>query len=558
MRVFYYDNSVRKQQLNEAGLDYTPAYIPEMLSLLGINAEPVDTQGLLGGGIGAQDVLLTGNEALPEGFRSCCTHIAFQTAGDLSPFGVEQDGVIPKMGNKYDIDGYCLCEVGGRDFPLPVLSSFAVLRPLTAETLAFAQLGEKRMPAILACQNRYYFAFDLPATVWYAGDGRPVRGGKNGFPLGRVPDTRPVPLSYDTRIAYTDVYMVFLQQILCRHGVPMVHRLPPMEDGSAPDFLLCFAGDDDAGSWEMNRRAAAVMAERGLPYHLNVMPAGRDGCFVIDREQQENLRRCGCEVALHPDFTVVSQFGEEGYRIQAEMFERAFGRRTVTTVNHCLVQQGSCAERLRYQEKLGILADNNKMGEVDESDINAFNLWGFAFGTAFPRYTLDDAAHDNARIGVAEIPHTYYEPRLYSRSPEELDKLHTYIDQCAFWARTGELFFHPHYLSDILVPAAPALAALDECLSYIREKAYKVYMTAPDALAVWWRGRAASRITEVTPDGFVLDSQADALSLRLPEGVRSAFVDGIMTDTERKVLEGGVYTLLTVRGLGKHRIVYVR
>ena len=556
MQIYYYCNSERKQMLNQAGQDYTPAYIPELLSVLGVSAVPIDTQGLLDGVLGTQDILLTGNEALPEGFRADCTHIAFQTSGELSAFGIEYESEIPKTGDKYDIDGYCYCDIAGRQLPLPVISSFAVVRPQGAETLAFAQAGERRVPAFLACAEKYYFTFDLPATVWYAGDGRPLSEGKGGFPLGRLPDTRVMPLSYDTRIAYSDCYAFLLQTIFRRHGVPMLHRLPPLEDGGAPDLLLYFAGDDDAGSAENDLKASAAMAQRGLPYHLNAMPADTQGHFVIDREQQEELLRRGCEVALHPNFVGISEYSEEGYRLQADMFERAFGRKAVSAVNHCLIQQGSCAERLRFQEKQGILGDNNKMGEIDESDINAFNLSGYAFGTSFPRFTLDDAAHGNARINVVEIPITYYEPRLYSRSPEELDKLHSYIDQCVFWGRVGSLFFHPHYISGVVGPAEPALAALDECMAYCDAKGYKVYKTAPDALTLWWHDRAASRICEISPNGFVLDCAAESLSLLMPEGTVDVYVDGVKANTEQKALEGGVSTLLTVKGRGRHTIAY--
>lgn len=558
MQVYYYCNSERKQMLNQAGQDYTPAYIPELLSLLGVGANPISTQGLLDGVLETQDILLTGNEALPEGFRVDCTHIAFQTAGELSAFGIAYESEIPKTGDKYDIDGYCYCDIADRQLPLPVISSFAVVRPQGAETVAFAQVGERQIPAFLTYGEKYYFTFDLPATVWYAGDGRTLMGGKNGFSLGRVPDTRVVPLSYDTRIAYSDCYALLLQKIFYCHGVPMIHRLPPMEDGSAPDMLLYFSGDDDAYSAENDLKASDAMMQRGLPYHLNVMPADKEGNFVIDREQQEELLRRGCEIALHSDFTAISEYSEDGYRMQADMFERAFGRKSVSAVNHCLIQKGSCAERLRLQAKQGILGDNNKSGEIDESDINAFNLWGYAFGTAFPRFTLDDAAHGNARIDVVEIPITYYEPRLYSRSAEELDTLHTYLDQSAFWARMGSLFFHPHYISGVVVPAEPALAALDECMAYCDAKGYKVYKTAPDALTLWWHDRAASSICGISPNGFVLECAAASLVIRLPEGTADVYVDGVKANTEQKTLEGGVSTLLTVKGRGRHTIAYAK
>ena len=300
------------------------------------------------------------------------------------------------------------------------------------------------------------------------------------------------------------------------------------------------------------------MMKKGLPYHINAMPADTEGRFVIDRDQHDELVRGGCEVAIHPNFLGISEYSQEGYRIQAAMFERAFGQPSVTTVNHCLVQHGSCAQRLRYEENIGILGDNNKMGETDPDDVNAFNMCGFAFGTAFPRYTLDDAEHGNARIDVVEIPVTYYEPRIFTGSDEEKKKIHDYLDQCAFWGRTGGFFLHPHYISGVLRDAAPAIAALDEAMAYIALKGYNVYTTAPDALTLWWRDRAKSRISQVSSEGFTLECTADALILRLPSGTASVMLDGKITNTAEKKLDDGVYTLLTVNGRGKHTITYIK
>ena len=532
MQVYYYANSRRKEEWNREGRDYTPGVIPLILSLLGVSARAVDTDGLLDGTLQAEDILFTGKEALPAGFRFDGTHVAFATEGELSAFGLALEGETAKVGDKYSIDGYIQWEAAGKSCQLPVFSAFTRVQPQGAEVLAIARTADgEELPVLLRKGNKTYFAFDLPATVWYSGDGRPTTEGKNGFAIGRVSDGRPVPEDYDVSIAYTDYMAYILQDILYGCGMPMIHRLPPMADGKVPDFLLYFSGDDDADSTENDLKAAAVMAQRGLPYHMNVMPADTEGHFVIDKEQHDRLVAQGCEIAVHPNFFWIASYGEEGYRVQAEMFRQAFGRTSVTTVNHCLAQHGSCAERLRFEEKQGILGDNNKLGEMNKEDVNAFNGCGFTFGSSFPRYTLDDAAHNNALIDVVEIPNTYYEPRMYTCSAEEKKKIHDYLDQCAFWGRTGGLFFHPHYISGVITDATPALAALDEALAYMAQKGYAVYTTAPDALTLWWRARAGSVISDVTAGGFTLDSEADGLILRLPQGVRDVRLDGREADT---------------------------
>ena len=560
MQVYYLFDPERKAMLNAAGKDYTPAYIPEILSMLGVTAQPIGPQALIEGVLKASDILLTGSEALPRGMRASCVHIAFASEGELTAFGLEGPGIRPQTDDPYRIDGYYEFELAGRQLPLPVLGGFAAVKPQEAEICGYAQVDGQKLAAFFSWGDTYYFAFDLPGIIWYAGDGRPLTEGKHGFALGRVPDGRVVPLSYDTRIAFSDYYAYMLQTILARYGVPMIHRLPPVAEGQTADLLIYFAGDDDAYSAENNIKAAEAMKARGLPYHINVMPKNREGEFVLDREQQEALMRGGCEIAIHFDFTadLKSRFpySEAGYRMQAEMFERTFGRKTYTAVNHCLIQKGSCADRLRYEQQLGIRGNNDKIGEVDESDVNAFNMWGYAFGTSFPRFTLDDAAHDNAHLDIVEIPSTYYEPRLHGDNPQELAKLHNYLDCCVFWGRTGGLFFHPHYISGVVVPAEPALAALDACMAYCEEKGYQAVKTAPDALTRWWHERAASRILEVTPEGFILESAAEALSLRLPEGAGVVYVDSVRVDVERKALEGTVCKLLTVKGRGRHTVRY--
>ncbi len=549
MKLWYYQDPAARAAAHAAGRDYTPAYLPVMLRNMGVTGEALSPDALIAGQVGPDDTVLFGADVLTEeaaaaldtALKNGAFAVGFGTVG--GPFGITP---VPVPEDIYAIAGYF--SFSGSDEPLPVLGSFlrtpsrdtAVNGSVTAEDGVF--------PACLRGENTVYFSFDLPATLWRAADGHPTVEPRPPFPFGRIPDGSVLPTGYDHRIAYADSYQRFLLTLFLGRGIPSVHPLPPKE-GNASQLLLYFAGDDDSCEPEVILEASRRMAERGLPYHVNMMPLDTLEGFTMNDEQIAVIRSRGHELAVHYNFACFP-YDDDGWRKQNELFAAKVGGENCCPVNHALIQIGTNAERCRREEALGHLGDNSKFQYApDPDDINAFNVTGFAFGSAFPRFTIDDAAHDNREFSLCEVYNSYFEPRIRSGAPEEYAKLYGYLDAGAFYCRTLQFFLHPHYLTDVYGPSRPTLDALDAALAYVKERGFRTVFTATDALTHWWHDRAACRLTDVTAEGFTAILPAGrAFTLRLPDDARDIRVNGQPAEAERMSVGGETALLVTVPG----------
>ena len=535
MSVFYLVDNNRRALLHAAGINDTSAYIPAILHHLGVTGHAITPDQL--DTLTESDVLLAVRTPLP---ALPCTIISFAASQD------------PMMSVEEKMYGQLLAD--GKS-----LAIFAPIFPEGEgeEVLATAVCEDGSVvPAWIRTGKRYDYAFDLPASVWYSGDGYPAPGGKNmfnfSFGVGRVPDMRPLPIPYDTSVAYNDELCCQLRNILLAAGVPMFHTLPPLSDGSVPDFALHFSGDDDACSASLNLTAALNMESFGLPYHINAMPAD-DTRFVMDRDVYEELKRHGCETALHTNF-YGRPYTAETQAKQVELFRKIFGELPKTNVNHCLIQDGSTAERLSWLESHGIGGDNDKMGEIDTNDINAFNLTGYAFGTSFPRYTCTDAKDGNRVVRTLDIPITYYEPRLDSDRYNNEPQILQYLENSAAHGRISQFFIHPHYLNPSYDRITSTFAAIKRIQAYIREKQYKVWYTTTDTITAYWHNRSASTLEADGAGNWKLYA-ACALCVLLPEGVESIQCGGEQLSLEKRVVSGREVTIAAVPAAGEYTLV---
>lgn len=525
MAIYYLYNDQNRKAANDSGRNYWYCYITEIFNRLGVSAIPVSTADMH---FEKDDVLFTGPENLTEPDKKAIARceglilIGFATQDADSLFGIEYAEVLSQPENDFTINGMFrmtdqkYLPVPGFDAPLPVVSPVSVIKTCGAEILAC--IGEN--PGLTKYGSAYYFAFNLPQTIWTCSAGKPVFEGSNGFYIGRVCDTRIVPSCYDTTIAFGDYYIYILQTILAGAGYPMLHRLPPFEDGTVPDLLLFFGGDDDATSGAMNLEASRIMHERGLPYHMNLMP-DINGRFVTTPGDADIIRSRGHELAFHYDFAYRQsrdQFTAEGFSEQLKLFTDAFGFLPVCNVGHCLTHHG-WTERCRYQAALGIKGDNSRLGEVDPADINAFGLYGFAFGTSFPFFAYDDFAHKNKNLNFIELPINYYEPRLPDGDGTALKKLQRCIDDAAFFGRTVNFFLHPHYITGLYGTNKPVLKAIDEALSFGEKSGFKIICCGPDRLCLWWHSRANSSIIG-SGSRFTVNAAVD-MTVRIPCNVSS-------------------------------------
>ncbi len=533
MTIRYLFDADRKASLNAAGKDYTPAYIPALAAYMGISAAPIAPAEL--DSLTAEDILLVG-------------------AGDMPKAPVNAKAVILLGADALEFPRepiiYAYYQKEDKKLPL-----FAPILPTEGDfqTLAWAEADGKRLPALVKRGEKVYdFRFDLAATVWFSGDGFKIKDiWWYSFPIGRTPDFRPLPIDHDSSFPYNDMLLAELEFILRTFGVPMLHKLAPMEDGSVPDFAFHSSGDDDHTSAFYNLNAALTMEAFGIPYHINAMPAGGD--FIINKDQYDEILSHGTEIALHGDFTVCP-YTLESHKEQAETFRAIFKDEPVTNVNHCLTQDGSTAERMRWLAECGIIADNGHSCEIDTTDINFFNLCGFGFGTAFPRYTCDDPEHANEMIGCFLIPLTYYEPRVDGiidryRIPE---KVINYIDYAAATGGIAQFFFHPHYLAPDNPHTPAAHAAIKLMKARVEEMGYKPHFTSTNRIAKFWKARSEAALA-VSGDSITVTCEVPMI-LRLPAKPASVTLDGAAAPVTEKTIAGDFAWLVTIPA-GTHTVV---
>ncbi len=546
MKLYYYHDRDKHKKLNTDGIDYTPAYIPVILKNLGFCAIEITESQL--DILQKDDALIIGSDTLDTQKatiinNSGCSVVAFGTKGDIFP---KTKSI--KREKQYDIVGYF--KFNESDEPLPVLESFNEitncnsLGKIDSKYTAFAKLG-----------NIYYFSFDVIATMLYTADGKPTLEGKNGFSTGRIPDGCVIPDDYDYNIAYNDSYLRKIEDILHQFGFASIFALPVNNDRVC-DMVLYFAGDDDAHSLDNDIFAAREMQKRGLPYHINIMPKDEDGNFVVSKEDVETLHSLGCETAIHYDFTRFP-YSPEGHKLQMQMYEKAIGK-SGGPINHCLVQAGNAPERYMMQIECGAKYDNNRFqNKVDPNNINAFNLIGYGFGHAFPRFVMADAKNGNLPLEFCEVYMSYYEPRIIDCTPDEYKKVADYLDDSYKYARTSQLFTHPHYISGKTKNNPEyALRALDYMKEYVTQKGWNVWFTAPDALGEWWHSRAKCEISDVSQNGFIINNTTNqTVSVVLPFTVKNAIVDKNPANiTHKKVGERQLQIICVDSGI--HTVQY--
>ena len=529
MNIFYLINEDRKKKLNARGIDYTPAYIPAILAWMGAYGKPVCPSCLAS--LTENDILLANMDDL-----------------DAIP---ENAGAVILLGGgesirQRKIFGHFF--IGEEKIPLfvPLIESDGM-----GEVLFEAENEDgARIPALIRRNDRVYdFRFDLAGTVWFSGDGFVPEEPSNYFFIGRTPDNRPDFESRYSAKPYNDHLLLVLEDILADFGVPMLSKLPLGEDGSIPDFALHVSGDDDCTSADFNLNAARVTNSLGLYYHENAMPGGDK--FVITPEQAKELADLGCELALHTDFTV-QPYTFEGQKASADLYRSYFGFEPITNVNHCLIEGGKSAERMRWLADSGIIADNGKCGEYNAADINAFNQLGFGYGTSFPRFTCDDAEHENALIGCMEIPLNYYEPRLGGQYVGTEEMVKNYIDEAADEGRIAQFFVHPHYFWPENPHSEWSVAAIKLAKAYWAEKGYRVALTSTNRIAKFWMARKDAVITQ--SEGSITVNCASPCALVLPEGSEAITVNGAPAETVKKSISGREVTVIALTTPGENVI----
>ncbi len=515
-----YDDNLRAQA-NAAGRNYWPIYYREILNRVGLPYSVLGPDELTPDELAQYSILLLPPlpqeyladaqvKALSEWVTCGGLLIGFATAGLDELFGIRVEGVIEQAGDEFTPSACIrLCDEQWnvalltpyeRGCALPVLAPMQRLRAPDCRELArllsfFEQ--DLHQPAVTyrtigdgaAC----YWAFDLAQCAWVMQQGRPVYEDYDGDNQLRTMDqitTRP----WGANVPYADLMMFALRRIIAEHGGVFLHQLPPAADGSIPDAVFHWGGDDE-GATDVQIPAAEFMLEMGLPYHINIMQSPVPN-HTLSAEKFNQLKQLGCETSIHfnfiADFEQPYAFTKEDLAEQLNAYQEAFGEIPICTVFHHMCWSG-WAETARWLAELGMKGDNNR-AHWRYPPSNPVNKCNFAFGTCYPFHYYDDYTQANRRIDFTSAPVTAYECG-YVGDSTEFSQLHRAIELAEFWNLTMNLFFHPVYLTQ----DAPQ-AAVKEALAYMHKLEMNPLHFGTDEMCLWWHDRDASAIAAIECD----------------------------------------------------------
>jgi len=327
-------------------------------------------------------------------------------------------------------------------------------------------------------------------------------------------------------VPFTDLLVYLLRNVVALSGQPMIHQLPALE-GEVPDCLLFWGGDDEAAAGTQVR-AAHFMAERGLPYHINIMP--RDGRFTVSPEEFGEMRELGTEPSLHLNFIDGYEhplaFTHEDVRAQVELYRQAYGETPVCTVFHWTLWHG-WTEPAQWLREEGVLADNSRFN-YNKPVLNPTNSVGYAYGTCFPFFMRLDWRGGNRRLDFISEPITAYECGYVREGDADPDTLHRALSNAAFWHQTCNMFYHPVCIFRF----AECKAAIDALLAYLAERGIRAVHMGNDGVSFWWRARSAAAIEDARceADGVSFSARCEwdgyVVTVPLPGEQASAEVDG--------------------------------
>lgn len=517
------------------------AYFPEFFNLLGITAEkfvfgknlPEDGVLFLGEGDYSEET-----DVLSSFVGAGGTLVGIGTLGTETLSGIRPVGRI-RADSEYSLNGHFLASdeiylSGGMNaYPLPILGDIRNCAADGEGTVVRGILKEQGTPVFFERKygkgRVFTFTFSLLKTLWYKGQGRPVPEDIDGDGYMRSGDSIIPDPSDDYLVPTSDLYLHLIENIVWSAGEqPLIHQIPPT-DGRVNDYAIHFAGDEDWCGEELFT-ANRDMRERGVVYHAHFQPVeGRR--FTLDKERFSALKKEGFEPSLHFDFVTNGAFryGKEDLEKQLSLYRETFGETPSVANTHWTIYNGF-GETGRWYEELGMKGVIRQIGiRTDLFDINAMNLYGYAFGTTYPTRILDDAEHGNRTYGVAELKIVFYEPRL--RNEEDRARIAREAETAARFALIDNIFIHPTYFVN---DRQAVLSAVDEILRLAGEK--DVAYLSTDGVAEWWAARARSSVSGLGGGKYVVEAAAP-LTLKFSEKV-SVLAFGRKTETMEKTIAG--------------------
>ncbi|MCM8768152.1 MAG: hypothetical protein NC911_00480 [Candidatus Omnitrophica bacterium] len=428
-----------------------------------------------------------------------------------------------------------------RGKPLLAAGALRLVSPERSQLLALYHNQAVITSGRYGLGRTFYFGFDLAKTFWVIQQGRPVDRDYDGDGYLRTGDGIVIGQN-DYQVPYTDILLFLLQNILRVLPFPLIHQLPPVDDGEVPDALFFFGGDDEATPG-IARIASEFMRSLRLPYHINLMP-DRNFKFALDRKEGQRLEKKGTEISLHynfiDNFSHPVGFTENDVRKQTELFIRTFGKKPVCVNSHYLRWTG-WYEPAFWMEKLALKGFNGKIHRRFPP-LNPVNEIGFSFGTSFPFFYRADHKLRNKRIEFLDLPITAYEIG-YLREQTDFPKLGKLVRLSSHYGLMMNVFYHPVYLAK-----SPACqAAVKELLRIIEKRKLNVLYSTPDRVVRWWLARSASRIEKIRLKdnrlSFTVSSPESNLLVKIPAGKK---VEKASQPLKFKVFSSHRWAFLTV------------
>ena len=361
-----------------------------------------------------------------------------------------------------------------------------------------------------------YFGFDLPKTVWLLHQGRPLPSIAEGETLLRTAGLQILGEN-STKIAYADEMILLVQNMLAFRPLPFVYQIPP-KDGTIPDALFFYSGDEYTGPVEQSIQASNWMASKGLPYHINIASE----LHPMTHAEWEQIQANSHEVSSY--IWVKYENGQilnaQTIQAQSDKLLERFGTRPGSVLIGSTQWSGG-VEPARWLAAAGATADNTFVGSrfqgLDHPLMNG-PFFGFGYGTAFPFYFYDDAEHHNDRIEILEQPIIGYEighrgslpiriPRDAETDTLALEDIHFAVDMALRYHFVANLFYHPYYI----VYCPLCRAAIEELLRYIQYGEANVLHMANNRVADWWKARRQSSISNLSMTPSSIDFSTHSL-----------------------------------------------
>lgn len=551
MKIFYCSSG-------ESGSGCADAYFQELFDLLGVKSQrlrriselPSDSRGcILFTGEGNYE---TDAETIGKFVRAGGTLIALGSLGLDETVGIKQIGKI-RADSDFSVNGHFVAAdetyLSGKASKcrLPIISDIRNCR-ISEDGLTKSRgiAAEHGTPVFFerasGAGTAFYFSFSLLKTFWYKHQGRPVYEDIDGDGFCRSGDSIIPDGTDDFLLPTTDIYLHLLEALIWTAGdFPLIHQIPPTEE-IPNDYVLHFCGDEDWCGYESLNTANEDLRSRGIRYHAHLQPSD-DKKFTIDKTQFEELKSRNLETSLHLDFVTHGPFcyDKAGIETQVELYKSVFGELPVTLNTHWFIYNGF-GDTNRWLSELGIRGTIRQCGiRTDLHDINRMNLYGFAFGTSYPTHALDDAGHDNARLPVADLKITFYEPRLKNKEDKErIDENLRISDE---FALINNIFIHPVYFT---LERQAVLAAVDEILSVAGNK--NVRLMSTDEIVEWWENRAASS-AECTDGGRSVSlSLAAPMALKFPREMKGEADGKLYSSVCKKIAGREVWLMALLAG----------